>query len=137
MYKRPLPKLKTNGTLPLTTIPSPFLKILEFSPTVETKNTNIGTKLFIPKPEPEPRKFPEHVSKLFENAQHRPLIKDMIDAMILDGYSNEKISKVKKFYAWLRNTEEERQNQLDNIFRKYSIKTAPPKKILKVVKKKT
>lgn len=132
MYKRPLPRPKKGETRPLSQLPT--RTVPENKPTVVQ-----------PEKKPKPQKnqnthrvlFPEHVSKLFEGVQHRPAIGPLVEAMTLDGYPAEKIIQAKKFYAWLRNTDEQRQTDLDRLFVKYNTKmSAPPKKILKVVKKK-
>lgn len=81
--------------------------------------------------------FPENVSTLYQRTLKRPSVKQLVDAMRLDGFSDKKVNAVRRFYAMTRNTEEKRQAELDKMFAKYNVKTShAPKKILKVVKKK-
>lgn len=56
----------------------------------------------------------------------------MVDAMRLDGYSEERIKQTRDFYATMRRTVDKRQAEVDKIFGKY---TKPVKKVLKVLKK--
>lgn len=56
----------------------------------------------------------------------------MVDAMRLDGFSEERIKQTRDFYATMRRTADKRQAELEKIFGKY---TKPVKKVLKVLKK--
>lgn len=135
MYKRPLPRPKPDYTLPLSTTVPWYLKPLE----TETPKTKplVEKKPMAKKEIPVPSD-PKHVAELYSGLSHRPPIQALVEAMTLDGYPPEKISQARKKYAWIRNTEEERQAALERAFAKFNVKTAaPPKKILKVVKKKT
>jgi len=80
----------------------------------------------------------ENLAQLFSGLTSRPDIKKLVAAMRLDDYPEQKVIAAKKYYAWLRKTDEKRQAELEKAFAKYKMKaTAAPKKILKVVKKKT
>lgn len=136
MYKRPLPRPKPDYILPLSTTVPWYLKPLE-PETPKITHPRVEKKQLIKKDNFVPS-YPEHVAELYSGAIHRPSIQDLVEAMTLDGYPPEKISKARKTYAWIRNTEDERQAALERAFTKFNVKTAaPPKKILKVVKKKT
>lgn len=98
---------------------------------------NMHVDQYRPVAQKEASKFPENVSALYQKSLKRPSVKELVDAMRLDGFSDQKVTAVRRFYAWLRNTEEKRQTELDKMFSKYNVKTSQaPKKILKVVKKK-
>lgn len=80
----------------------------------------------------------ENLAQLFSGLKNRPDVKNLVAAMRLDGYSEQKVIAAKNHYAWLRKTDEKRQADLEKAFSKYKMKTTvAPKKILKVVKKKT
>lgn len=67
---------------------------------------------------------------------HRPPLKSLVDAMRLDGFTEERIRKTRNFYAEMNRTTEKRQAALDKIFVKYNTKTVKPvKKVVKIVKK--
>lgn len=98
------------------------------------KNTTPTKKIEPPPPHP----YPENLAKLFTGASSRPDIKTLVAAMRLDNYPEQKVIAAKNYYAWLRKSDEKRQSDLERAFSKYKMKTtAAPKKILKVVKKKT
>lgn len=91
-----------------------------------------------PEEPPRPRVVPEppfhkHVLDVVQKfCPHRPPLKAMVDAMRLDGFSEERIKKTRDFYAEMRRTADKRQAELEKIFGKY---TKPVKKVLKVLKK--
>jgi hypothetical protein len=90
------------------------------------------------KKEPPPKRCTENLANLFERISSRPDIKTLVEAMRRDGYPEQKVIAAKNHYAWLRKSDEKRQAELEKAFVKYKVKTvAAPKKILKVVKKKT
>ena len=69
----------------------------------------------------------------------RPPMKDMVQAYEEAGFSKEKIARIKKFYITETRNEEKNQKMIDKLFAKYKCKPArtAPKKVLKVVKKRT
>jgi hypothetical protein len=81
--------------------------------------------------------FPEHVSAVYQKcAPALPSLKALCDAMKLDGYSPEKIKQVRDRHAKMNRTVDQRQTELEKVFRRYNSKTTKPvKKVLKVVKK--
>lgn len=99
--------------------------------------SNMHVSRYTPRPEAVESPFPENVSALYQKSKTRPSVRELVDAMRLDGFSDKKITDVRRFYAWMRNTEEKRQTELDKMFAKYNVKTGQTtKKILKAVKKK-
>lgn len=99
--------------------------------------SNMHVPNYIPKAKTIESAFPENVSTLYQRALKRPTVRELVDAMRLDGFSDKQVTAVRRFYAMTRNTEEKRQAELDKMFAKYNVKTSQaPKKILKVVKKK-
>jgi hypothetical protein len=77
--------------------------------------------------------FQQHIHDVVQKfCPHRPPLKAMVDAMRLDGYSEERIKQTRDFYATMRRTVDKRQAELEKIFGKY---TKPVKKVLKVLKK--
>jgi len=55
-----------------------------------------------------------------------------MDAMRLDGFSEERIKQTRDFYATMRRTVDKRQAELEKIFGRY---TKPVKRVFKVLKK--
>ena len=66
---------------------------------------------------------------------HRPPLKPLVDAMRLDGFTEERVRKMRKFYADMNRTAEKRQEALDKTFGKITTKTKTVKKVVKIVKK--
>lgn len=138
MYKRPIPRpprppervvpvppycFGTNAPF----VPPPYVPVWEPKEIVEVEK----------KPE---RPFPEHVANVVQkNSPHRPPLKQLVDAMKLDGYSDEQIKKARDSYATMRRTAEKREKDFDKLFGKYSGKTSskPVKKVLKILKKRS
>jgi hypothetical protein len=92
-----------------------------------------------PKRKPDPP-FPMHVNAVIQKyCPHRAPLKPLVDAMRLDGRTEEQIKAVRDSYArWRRDTDKE-QAAIDKIFGKYNTKTSTTKstkKILKILKKK-
>jgi len=81
--------------------------------------------------------FREHVSAVYQKcAPALPSLKALCDAMKLDGYPPEKIKQARDRHAKMNRTVDQRQTELEKIFRRYNSKaTKPVKKVLKVVKK--
>jgi len=78
--------------------------------------------------------FHQHVYDVVQKfCPHRPPLKALVDAMRLDGFSEERIKKTRAFYAEMRRTADKRQAELEKLFGKYTSK--PVKKVLKVLKK--
>jgi hypothetical protein len=88
---------------------------------------------------PEPKKpkvtfFPSHVDETIRACcPHRPSIKKMVDAMRLDGYSEEQIKKCRNSYAEFNRNAEKRDQQFQKLFGGKDQKVV--KRVLKVVKK--
>lgn len=84
-----------------------------------------------------PPPYREHVNDVVQKfCPHRPPLKALVDAMRLDGFSEERIKKTRAFYAELRRTVDKRQAELDKLFGKYTSKSVKPvKKVLKILKK--
>ena len=55
--------------------------------------------------------------------------------MRLDGFTEERVRKMRKFYADMNRTAEKRQEALDKTFGKITTKTKTVKKVVKIVKK--
>jgi hypothetical protein len=136
MHKRPIirPKIAPSPDAPPIvrprtwhfSVPDPVLTRKEpapiWTPTIEHK----------PRVVVEPP-FPQHVHDVIQKfCPHRPPLKAMVDAMRLDGFSEERIKKTRDFYATMRRTVDKRQAELEKIFGRY---TKPVKKVLKVLKK--
>lgn len=142
MYKRPIirpkkpveslvssPCAPNPGTVLNFTVPPPF----ERKPPVPIWKP----KESYPEQVKAPIVFHQHVYDVVQKfSPHRPPLKALVDAMRLDGFSEERIKKTRAFYAEMRRTVDKRQAELDKLFGKYSSKqTKPVKKVLKVLKK--
>lgn len=134
MYKRPVIRPKRVLDSPVSMRPP----IWRFSaPDPPTKKEPVP--LWTP-PEEVPQRrvvveppFQKHVHDVIQKfCPHRPPLKAMVDAMRLDGFSDERIKQTRDFYATMRRTADKRQAELEKIFGKY---TKPVKKVLKVLKK--
>jgi hypothetical protein len=80
--------------------------------------------------------FPVHIHACVQKyCPHRPPVKAMVDSLRLDGASEEKIRKMRNFYAKENRDSEKNQRAIEKMFGKYSAKTKTPKKVVKIVKK--
>lgn len=142
MYKRPIirPKKPINES-PSPVVPIPGTVVYEATRfTVESApHKEPPAPLWAPK-ESYPTRvvkvipFHENINVVFKDSSpHRPSLKALVDAMRLDGFTDEQVKKTRASYAEMRRTDEKRQAELEKLFGKYVSK--PVKKVLKVLKK--
>lgn len=88
-------------------------------------------------PPPLPQR-PHLLAVMAKYYPHRPPLKPFIDALRLEGRSEEHIKRIRDAYARHRRDSEKEQAKIDKIFGKYNTKatTKAPKKVLKILKKK-
>ena len=93
-----------------------------------------------PPPPREVQREASHLLAVFRTYwPHKPPLKPFIDALRLEGASEEKIKKVRESYARHRRDSDKDQEKIDKIYGKYNTKTMTrktPKKVLKIFKKK-
>ena len=91
-----------------------------------------------PRPVPPRRELPNVLAVIAQYMPHRPPLKPFVDALRLDGHTEEYIKKVRESYARARRESDKDQAKIDKIFGKYNTKTPrkTPKKVLKILKKK-
>lgn len=144
MYKRPIirPKKPVDESPP-PGVPIPGTVVHQASqftvqsppqrslpPPLWSPKESYPTRVVVPSP------FHENIHAVFKTfSPHCPPLKALVDAMRLDGFTDERIKKTRTFYAEMRRTDEKRQAELEKVFGKYVSKSKPVKKVLKVLKK--
>ena len=133
MFKRPIPRPPRLPEKEQQQAPPPWIfSVPELIPKAYVPIYVPGP----PTPRPPPvvaRPFPHHLHAVHQKfGVHLPPLKSVCDAMRLDGYSAEKIKKVRDHYAFMRRTDDKRQRDIDRIFG--TVKTVK-RVVVKILKK--
>lgn len=139
MYIRPKLRLRPDPTSP----PVMSSGGLPWIPLRDTASSRISRPELVPiwqppeyppeKPPPPAQKEYPHLCQLMQESRgHRPSLKDMVEAARKDGYSDEKIQRIRKSYAKMNLDRSKEDKTIERIF---GANKKPVKKVLKVVKK--